>query len=169
MMKKAYLILIVGLAAILTVNLSAAESLSSDKKTDIKKLLDVTGSLEIAKNMSEAVVDQMSRALKQARPDVPPETFDIIHDEVNKTISEAMVAKGGFIDLMIVLYHRYYTHEDIKGLLKFFQSPLGRKASSLGPAMSQEGFAIGQRWGESLGPIIDRRVRARIRDKGIEI
>ena len=168
-MKKAYLILAVGIAALLTVNGSAAENLLPDKKADIKKLLEVTGSLKIAKNMSEAVVNQMSRALKQARPDVPPETFDIIHDEVNKTISEAMVAKGGFIDLMIVLYHRYYTHADIKGLLAFFQSPLGRKASSLGPVMSQEGFAIGQRWGESLGPIIDRRVRARIRDKGIEI
>ena len=168
-MKKAYLILVVGFAAIFTVNVSAVENLSSAKKADIKKLLDVTGSLEIAKHMSESVVSQMSEALKQTRPDVPPETFDIIHEEVNKTISEAMVAKGGFIDLMIVLYHRYYTHDDIKGLLKFFQSPLGRKASSLGPVMSQEGFVIGQRWGERLGPIIDRRVRARIRDKGVDI
>lgn len=168
-MKKAYLILLLGFSVMFTVAISAAEDLSPAKKTDIKKLLDVTGSLEMSKNMSEAVVNQMSQALKKARPDVPPETFDIIHDEVNKTISEAMVAKGGFIDLMIVLYHRYYTHEDIKGLLKFFQSPLGKKASSLGPVMSQEGFAIGQRWGESLGPIIDRRVRARIRDRGIDI
>ncbi|HYA39158.1 MAG TPA: DUF2059 domain-containing protein [Candidatus Methylomirabilis sp.] len=168
-MKKILYILFLGVMALLWTNANAAEELTPAKREDIKRLLQATGAMQIAQTMSQAAVNQMSEAIKNARPDIPPQMFDIMSEEVNKTVSEEMTVKGGFVDLMVVLYNKYYTHEDIKGLLAFFESPLGKKASSLAPVMSREGFVIGQRWGQSLAPIIEERVKARFKEKGIAI
>ncbi len=168
-MKKILYMLFLGFWALSWINAHAAEELTPAKREDIKRLLQATGSMQIAQTMSQAVVNQMTETIKKARPDIPPQMLDVMSDEVNKTISEEMTAQGGFVDLMVALYNKYYTHDDIKGLLAFFQSPLGRKASSLAPVMSREGLVIGQRWGESLAPKIEQRVKARFKEKGIEI
>jgi len=168
-MKKILYMLFLGVMAQSWINANAAEELTPAKRDDIKRLLQATGSMQIARTMSQAVVNQMAETIKKARPDIPPRMFDVMSEEINKTISEEMTAKGGFVDLMVVLYNKYYTHDDIKGLLAFFQSPLGKKASSLAPVMSREGLVIGQRWGESLAPKIEQRVKTRFKEKGIEI
>ena len=168
-MKKILFMLFLGVMTLSWVNASAADELTPAKREDIKRLLQATGSMQIARTMSQAVVGQMSETIKKARPDIPPQMFDVMSEEVNKTIAEEMTAKGGFVDLMVVLYNKYYTHEDIKGLLAFFESPLGKKAGSLAPVMSREGLVIGQRWGQSLAPKIEQRVKARFKEKGIEI
>lgn len=148
---------------------SAGEELTAAKKEDTRRLLEVTGALKAGQAMSEAVVKQMVETLKQARPDVPATAFNIVAEEVNGAIQEEMTVKGGFIDLMVGVYHKYFTHAEIRELLAFYRSPIGRKAGSLAPAMSREGFTVGQRWGQALGPKIEERVKARLKKEGIEL
>lgn len=148
---------------------SFGEALSAQKREDTKALLEVTGALKVGKAMSEAIVNQMSQSIKQARPDIPAKVFTILADEVNSIITEEMNAKEGLIDLMVMLYHRHFTHQEIQGLLAFYQTPLGKKAGALAPVMSQEGFALGQRWGQSLGPVIMQRVKARLGKEGVQL
>ncbi|BAU46769.1 hypothetical protein SVA_0187 [Sulfurifustis variabilis] len=167
-MRKAVVVLLACLT-VLSAGPLAAEDLTRAKRADTRKLLEATGALKVGQAMSEAVVRQMSEAIKQARPDIPPQMFDVLAEEVNQAIAEEMNAKDGLVDLMVVLYHKYFTHREIRELLAFYESPVGRKAGSLAPVMSKEGFAIGQRWGESLGPRINRRVQARFKQQGYEI
>jgi hypothetical protein len=70
---------------------------------------------------------------------------------------------------MVGLYHKYFSHEEIRGLLAFYETPLGRKAGTLAPTISQEGMREGQRWGEALGPKLAERIRARLSREGIEL
>lgn len=160
------LALILALGATVTV---AGEDLTAAKKEDTRRLLEVTGALKAGQAMSEAVVTQMVETLKQARPDVPAAAFNIVADEVNKTIQEEMTTKDGFVDLMVGVYHKYFTHPEIRELLAFYQSPIGRKAGSLAPTMSREGFTVGQRWGQALGPKIEARVKARLAKEGVAL
>lgn len=141
----------------------------AEKQQRIEKLLEVTGALNIAKLMSDAVTRQMINAVKQARADIPPEAFDIVAEEVNSVISEAMVARGGFVDLIIPVYAKHFTTDDLDALIAFYETPVGRKAVDVMPRVTQEAMQIGQRWGQSLGPTIVERVRARFKDQGIEL
>lgn len=168
-MKTRVLVLLVGVVTLMSINSYAAESLTVEKRADTRKLFEVTGALKIGQVMSEAIVKQMSEVLKQSRPDIPSRMFDVLEDEVNKVIAEEMNANSGLVDLMIVLYHKYWTHDDIKGLIAFYQTSLGKKAISLMPVITQEGFLLGQRWGESLGPKIGQRAKARFKQEGYEL
>lgn len=146
----------------------ADEKLTDAKRSDIYKLLEVTGAASIGQQMSQVTVQQLTDAIKRARPDVPTEMLDIVREEVNKTIADAMVAKGGFVDVVTPIYHKHFTHQEVKGLLSFYQSTLGKKTISVLPALMQESMVAGQRWGQALGPIIQERVRQRFKDKGVE-
>ena len=147
----------------------AEEALTPEKQADIQQLLQVTGAMDIGQLFSKAVVQQMTEAIKKARPDVPPKMFDVVAEEVNKTIAEAMVAKGGFVDQVVPIYHKYFSHEEIKALVAFYQTPVGKKAVTVMPRMVQESMVIGQQWGRGLGPVIQQRIRARLKQEGVEI
>ena len=75
----------------------------------------------------------------------------------------------GIIQELIKIYSKYYTHQDIKDLLKFYQSDLGKKLISTTPSIVQESMAAGQNWGQNIVPIIQERVGKRLEEEGIDI
>ena len=132
-----------------------------EKRQRIERLLEVTGALNVAKIMSEAVTRQMTNAISQARPDIPAEAMNIVAEETNAVISEAMVAQGGFIDLIIPVYAKHFSAEELDALIRFYESPVGAKTVRVMPQITREAMQIGQTWGQSLGPVIVERVKAR--------
>ena len=117
-----------------------------EKRQRIERLLEVTGALNIAKMMSEAVTRQMTSAISQARPDIPAEAMDIVAEETNAVISDAMVAKGGFIDLIIPVYAKHFSTDELDALIAFYESPVGAKTVSVMPQITREAMQIGQAW-----------------------
>ncbi len=168
-MKRTLVTLCLTACACLATPAWAAETLSPEKTSDIRRLMDVTGALRIGQLVSQSAIAQITQGLKNTRPDVPQEAFTIIGEEVNKVVGEEMSAKGGYIEQMIPVFHKYLTHEEIKGLLAFYTSPLGKKATSVLPMMAQEGMQVGQRWAKTLGPKLDQRLKARFAERGIKI
>src|SRR5579872_5763280 len=55
------------------------------------------------------------------------------------------------LDLAVPLYDKYYSHEEIKGLIQFYQTPLGQKTLSILPKLMAESMNTGQEWGRQLG------------------
>lgn len=148
---------------------SLAEALTDEKKQDIVKLMELTGALRVGQQMSSVVTRQMTQSLKVSRPDIPEEMYDILAEEVNSAIGEAMTEKGGFIEIITPVYHKYYTHEDIRQLLAFYQSDIGRKTVKVMPSLMQESMAAGRLWGERLAPTIQKRVSERFEAMEIDI
>jgi hypothetical protein len=56
-----------------------------------------------------------------------------------------------FIELAIPVYDRYWTDEEIKGLIQFYDTPLGRKSLAILPKMAGELQETGRQWGQDLG------------------
>lgn len=147
----------------------AADPVAPEKRQRIEQLLEITGALNIGKMMSQAVTSQMSNALKQARPDIPATAFDMIEEEVNNVVSEALSAPGGFVDQIVPIYDKYFSVAELDALIDFYRSPAGQKAISVMPQITQDAMRIGQRWGQSLGPVIAERIKARLQAQGINL
>lgn len=148
---------------------SAEEAASPEKITDTRKLMEVTGALNFGQMLSQTIVMQFSKALKAQRPDLPPEAYTILSEEVGKVVSEEMTRKGGYVDQVIPLYGKYLTHDEIKGLLQFYGTPLGKKLVSVLPPLTRESMITGQKWAQTLGPKLDARLKARFEQKGIKL
>ena len=126
----------------------AQEEDTAAKQRDIRRLLELTGSAQLG----QQVIKQMMATFKQSSPDVP-ESF---WDEMTKEFDP-----GTMIDLVVPIYDKHLTHEDIKGLIAFYESPVGRKMTSVLPAIAQESMQAGQQWGMDVARRVQQRLEAR--------
>ncbi|MCC7004988.1 DUF2059 domain-containing protein [Candidatus Nomurabacteria bacterium] len=55
-------------------------------------------------------------------------------------------------------YDKYYTHKEIKELIVFFNSAVGKKYSSVLMPMTQEILPIAQKWVQKVGLLAAKRL-----------
>jgi hypothetical protein len=100
---------------------------------------------------------------------LPAKTYRILSEEINKVVDEHMTTRGGFLDMVVPIYAKHFTHKEIKALLKFYQTDLGRKTIKVWPLILQESMLLAQDWWKSLSPVIRKRVNNRFKNEGIEL
>lgn len=143
-----------------------AQDLSPERRADIEQLLRMTGAVSIGKQMGASVATQMTQLLKKVRPDIPDAVLQALPEEVMGAIDENI---GGLINEMVPLYARHFSEAEVKGLIAFYSTDLGKKVISGMPLLMHESMEAGQRWGESMGPTIQRRIKARFKRQGVVI
>ena len=130
-MKK--LLLSVCLGSSLIVSSVAFSQTASEQS--IKQLIVETGAAE----MGTMVFDQLLGQLKQAG------ATDAQIAEVKKEFNVDQL-----VDLLVPVYQKQFTEEDVKAFLEFYNSPAGKKLISKQPEIMQESMIIGQQWGMGI-------------------
>lgn len=143
-----------------------ADDLTPDKQANIEQLLEMTGALALGRQMSGMVVQQLTDAIRRSRPDVPQRALDALPGVIDDLIVESMPALRG---MLVPLYDRHFTAAEIAQLIDFYRSALGRKTIQVMPQLLHESMTLGRQWGESLGPEIQRRVRMRLQEEGVNL
>lgn len=146
--------------------LAVAEELSSEKRADIVRLIEVTKVSALASQMASTSAAQIAQLLRQTRPDIPQKVLDTLPGIFVTLFDERLPS---LIEEIVPIYHRHFSASEIKGMLAFYSTPLGQKTIQVAPMLLSESVAVGQRWGRSLGPEIDRRIRERFKSKGITL
>ena len=134
-------------ALIFTIGTSVFSIYGQTKNDDIVKLLRISGSDKLAEQIMNAMIPQFQQLI----PDIPNVFWIKINEELN--VDDLLYA-------CIPAYNKYYTHDEIKQLIVFYESPLGKKLVEVTPFLTQETMAIGQKWGEKLGQdIVNELIR----------
>jgi uncharacterized protein len=81
---------------------------------DIKILLEMTGSAKLGVQ----VANQMITSFKTTYPDIPDKFWSDFMEELEAEDLNSII---------IPIYEKYYNHKDIKKLIKFYKSPIGKK------------------------------------------
>ncbi|MBA4850014.1 DUF2059 domain-containing protein [Emticicia sp. BO119] len=114
--------------------------LDSPKIKDIKRLLIVSG----AANAAKAGVESMANSMKaQSDQNNLPEGF---WDEFIKAINYDELAA-----MYIPIYDKHYSHQEIIDMIKFYESPTGKKMVEKTPLIVAESMEAGREWGGKLG------------------
>ena len=166
MRRTLLLVLLLSVFAVAPAGFAVAEDLTPAKRADIARMLETTGALNIGRQMSSYVVQQYTESLRKLRPDIPASALATLPPVVDEVIAENLPR---FADMMIPVYHKHFTHSEIRELLAFYESDVGRKSIKVLPSLVQESMTLGQKWGESMGPEIERRVRERPGKAGVKI
>lgn len=127
---------------------AAQAAVPPEKEKAIRQLLEVTG----ASRLSQQMMDQMLASFQQNDPSIPQEFWTGFRKKMK--VEE-------LIDLLIPIYDRHFTREDIDGLLAFYHSPLGKKLIATLPQVSQESMAVGQEWGKRKAQEVMRELEKR--------
>jgi len=115
---------------------------------DIQKLLEVTHVKQLLSQMTE----QMLKSFKQNVPEMPDSFWISLSTEFN---TDELTQR------IIPIYAKYFTDEDIKNLIQFYQSPLGQTMIAKMPLVMKEAMAEGQAWGQEVA----QRVLKKLKDQ----
>ena len=124
-MKK----LILAVVVLFVTQLSLAQDAF---KNDVIKVIKASGSAA----QMEAAKDQIKAMIPEAKFEEFSKEFDATLPSLYESIAK--------------IYMETYTHEDIKAMLKFYESPVGKKISENAGELYKKSMEAGQEWGPSL-------------------
>jgi hypothetical protein len=104
----------------------------------VRQLFDVMHMSQVFGQMNTQMTDVMVQAL----PCVPASYW---HGFIDASGTQQL------LDRMVPVYQSHFTADDVAGLLKFYQSPLGQKVITQMPLAMAEGMKVGQQWGRERG------------------
>jgi hypothetical protein len=130
-MKKIILIVLLTAGVVFSTH-------SQTKSQDIVRLLEITNTKAQAAQMFDLMMPSMLAAV----PDVPSAFW---------TTFKSLLDLESFVNLLIPIYDRHFSHDDIRGLIQFYESPVGKKFIEVTPQITMESYAAGEEWGRKLG------------------
>lgn len=117
---------------------SSPEPPSATKEEDIRTLLRLTDAENLGMQMANGLIEPF----KALAPEVPEEYWEELFSKANM---------GQMIDQIVPIYDRHLTHQEIRDLIVFYQTPSGKALVEKMPQIMQESFQVGQAWGAKLG------------------
>ena len=139
-----------------------------EKRSDIIKLLKISGTIGIANKMAVYASNQIIDVWQKNKKELTPRAIEIIREQMSAVINEQVSDEQSFFSYFIPIYDKYYTHSEIKGLVSFYESELGRKTIKVMPSLMNECMVAGEKWGQSIAPIAVERIIKRFEAEGIK-
>jgi len=113
-----------------------------------RELLELSGAGDLGKQVMAQMVESF-RGM-DSEGSVPPEFWDEFL---------ASVDSDELVELVVPIYVRHLTIEEMKAAIEFYSSPVGRSLIEKLPAISQESMVAGQAWGEQIGRELVERLQ----------
>ena len=115
----------------------AQAEIPPEKRAEIEKMLKVTG----MEKMMDQMKVQMISGLKAQLSSAPNSFWDKFQQKMD--VKE-------LIEMIMPIYDKYYSVEDIKAINTFYGTEAGKKMLSSLPQIMQESMKIGQEWGMKI-------------------
>ena len=116
--------------------------------TTLKKMFEVAGT----EQTYQVGIDQMMQIFRGQYSEMDQKIWDDIESEFSETSMNELT------DMLTPIYFKHMTLEDIQGVIKFYESPVGKKFAEKTPMIVQESILVGQQWGMSIGEKIMKKM-----------
>ena len=131
-MKK----ILVSLAVLWCVALGVQAQDNQEYEKQVAKMLEMTHTMDAMKQ----IFPQMTAMLKQQLPQAPDEFWKELDASMNGMYDKMIKA-------VIPVYKKYLTLDDLKEIIKFYETPVGKKLSEMNPKATAEILPIAQQIG----------------------
>ena len=109
-------------------------------EADILKMQQINGS----SGTTDAMFSQIVAQLKSAKPEVTEAKWAAMKKDVFD------VEVKDLQKMLIPVYKKLFTPEEVKAIVAFYESPVGKKLADQSPQIATESMQVTQQWGMSL-------------------
>jgi hypothetical protein len=125
-----------------------ATAIDPAKDAAIRKLFEVMGTKDamrqVIANMSTTVKPLLESSLPAG--EYRTQLIDLFFQRL-----QVKLRVDDLLEIAIPIYDKHFSLEDIEGLTKFYETPLGKKATSVLPQVLLEAQAAAKKLGEQMG------------------
>lgn len=128
----------------------SAQTQSKEYQETLQKMLTISGGFASA----EIMVPQLIEMMRQNMPGIT--------EEFLKELSTAMTEKflNRMVEIMIPIYQKHLTLADLKQIIAFYESPIGKKWGAATPLISKESMQVGQQLGMEIAADIQKALQS---------
>ena len=162
-MKKLLLAVMLAGATLALPSVVHAQAIDPAFEQDIKKMLEVTGAQKLGEQTMAAVMQQMSQSMRQANPNIPPRMLEIASEVARGLFTKEFPSLA---PRLVATYAKVLTHDEVKQLLAFYETPLGKRMIEVMPALQQASAQAGGEWAQQLVPQLQAELLARFKQEG---
>jgi uncharacterized protein len=118
------------------------------KEADIRRLLDVMGSRVAATQMMGDMEKSIKPLLVSSLPagEYRERLIDLFLKKFQSKLDPEVM-----VDLAVPVYDKYLSDSDVRGMIEFYSTPLGKKMVQILPQVMSESGENGRKWGEKIG------------------
>ncbi|GAB4481070.1 MAG: hypothetical protein OHK0057_35320 [Thermoflexibacter sp.] len=145
MINKKFLVL----ALLLTIATATFGQVDKEYTQTLKKMFEVSGSEE----SYQAAIKQMINMYKQQYSNVKTEVWEELEKEFLKASLDNLT------EMLAPVYQKYMNLADLRELIKFYQTPTGKKFAQNTPFIVQESMQVGQEWGRKVGQDFAQKIK----------
>ena len=116
----------------------------------VDKLMEVSGAKTTLKAQFPIIMSNLREMLKG----VPNDVFAKIESKYQEIFLKRMT------EFYAPIYNRYFTLEDIKGYITFYETNLGRKVARTNPSLMNDLYQAGQQVGVAIGQSVVEELQA---------
>lgn len=169
-MKSKFFIAAATLALCVGVTASAsAEDLTAAKRAQIKTLLEITNLKAIPEQLANSTIQSWVPGVKQLDPTFPDKGFTIARDAFAATLVAKADAAGGLVEQITLVYHNAFTAAEINDIVKFYQSPSGKKLLASQGKVNGDTYQAAMKWAESLSAEVDKNIDTALKKEGLKL
>ena len=125
-----------------------AVKINPEKEAAIRKLFEIQGTKKSMEQVFAGMRENMKPSLAKM---LPPGEYQ---DKLIPLFFEKFQTKlktDDLLDLIVPIYDKYLSKEDIDGLAQFYQTPVGKKLNSVLPQLTVEIQTTAMNMGQELG------------------
>jgi uncharacterized protein len=137
------------LAAILFSFCLSASAQTDTYSATLKKYLEASGSMEAFKT----AIGSMMGSFKKMKTEVPDQFWKDAEAEFSKTSLDELVT------LLAPVYQKHLTEADLNEVIKFYNSPTGKKLAEKTPGIMTDSMQAGQVWGQKIGQAVAEKLK----------
>lgn len=135
-----------SMTGVLVIAASAAVSAQSDAAAVAQKAAVIGQLLEVT-HAADQVLDTMEAglpAVRAANPGIPAIFWD-------RFVQQARARRNELLATLVPVYARTFELSELEELLRFYNTPLGRRLLEVQPTIARESMESGQVWGARIG------------------
>lgn len=125
---------------------------AAQRADDVKRLIEATGVVERELKSLEPLLERM----RAQAPQIPEKVWKEVQTEFRNVFTRETI-----IEMYAPVYSRHFAPDEIRRLLAFYSSPLGKKLVAETPMIEVEVFIDGMQRGMNIGEKIREMLKAR--------
>jgi hypothetical protein len=127
---------------------AADKAIDPAKEKDLRQLLDLLGTRALVEQAVAELNQNVRPMLENSLPEgeYRDKLIDAFFVKLKSKFDPQQV-----LDMAVPIYDRQFSHEDVKGLMEFYQTPLGQKAIKALPQITAEIAEQSKKLGDQLG------------------
>ena len=138
------------------------QELSPELRADIERLMEVTRTADMGRQMGDLLAQQIVQLTDLTTPESVARCRIIAAEAVKELLDD-----GGLLYDLIPVYARHFSHQDVRDMIAFYETPLGMKTLEVMPKLMQESMQTGQQWALKVMPGVQEKVTARLKAEGL--